>query len=276
MGMIINESDIRAMVKECIECILEHHHIIDSSFEKLADLIIQKFNEGGGEISSDVVNSINPYFKTNTPLIVIPSETMNDIASYNQATNEIEINTNPRFHRNGRDKESIIHELTHFVDLNQRTKPRIGFLSFSKTVIADTITEFVNDILYYFNPSEMQARLSQYGYFLKQNANAVNSNIYSYDTEKVLKLGYMETLIEIAKGATYGKPSEEIIQMLAYSASYSRIKNRGGNISNSAYTEGLTIDDFNEQKTKIVNILSHRLEKMKKKAMKIKYDMMMS
>ena len=256
--------------------ILEHHHVIDKSLEKLADLIIQKFNEGGGEISSDVVNSINPYFKTNTPLIVIPSETINGIASYNQATNEIEINTNPRFHGNGRDKESIIHELTHFVDLNQRTKPRTGVLSYSKTGIGDTITEFVNNILYYFNPSEMQARLSQYGCFLGQNANAANSNIYSYDSEKILKLGYMETLIEITNGATYGKPSEEIIQMLAYSASYSRIKNRGGSISNSAYTEGMTIDEFNKQKTKIVNVLNNRIEKMKKKAMKIKYDMMVS
>ena len=274
--MILGECDIRDMVMECVERILEHHHVIDSSLEKLADLIIEKFNEGGGEIPSDLVNSINPYFKINTPLIVIPSETINDIASYNQTTNEIEINTNPRFHGNGRDKESIIHELTHFVDLKQRTKAHVGALSFSKTGIADTITEFVNDILYYFNPSEMQARLSQYGYFLKQNANAVNSDIYSYDSEKVLKLGYMKTLIEIANGATYGKPSEEIIQMLAYSASYSRIKKRGGNISNSAYTEGMTTNDFNEQKTKIVNILNHRLEKMKKKAMKIKYDMMIS
>lgn len=274
--MILGEGDIRKMVVECIKCILEHHHVIDSSLEKLADLIIEKFNEGGGEISSDVVNSINPYFKINTPLIVVPSDAINGVASYNQTTNKIEINTNPRFHKDGKDKESIIHELTHFIDLNQRTKPSVGPLSYSKTGITDTITEFVNDILYYFNPSEMQARLSQYGYFLKQNADATNSDIYSYDSEKVLKLGYMETLIEITNGATYGKPSEEIIQMLAYSASYSRIKNRGGNISNSAYTEGLTIDDFNEQKTKIVNILSHRLEKMKKKAMKIKYDTMMS
>ena len=245
--MILSESEIRSMVKECVGHILEYHHVVDSSFEKLADLIIQKFDTGGGEISADLVKSINPYF---------------------------EINTNPIFHKNGRTKESIMHELTHFLDDNKRTKPKVGALSFDKDSVNDTRTEFVNDILYYFNPSEIQARLTQYYYFLKQNPYMVSSDIQSYDNERVLKIGYMETLLEIANGATYGKPSEEIIQALAYAASYSRIRKREGHVGNSAYMEGMSEDEFNEQKNKITNILSQRLEKMKKKALKIKYDMM--
>ena len=273
-SMILSESEIRSMVKECVGHILEYHHVVDSSFEKLADLIIQKFNTGGGEISADLVNSINPYFKTGKPLIVTPKDSVNGVAAYNPQTNEIEINTDPIFHRNGRTKESIMHELTHFLDDNKRTKPKVGALSFDKDSVNDTRTEFVNDILYYFNPSEIQARLTQYYYFLKQNPYMVSSDIQSYDNERVLKIGYMETLLEIANGATYGKPSEEIIQALAYAASYSRIRKREGHVGNSAYMEGMSEDEFNEQKNKITNILSQRLEKMKKKALKIKYDMM--
>lgn len=82
----------------------------------------------------------------------------------------------------------------------------------------------------------------------------------------------MKELIDIFNDCRYGYKSDEIVQMVAYSTSYSRIKRRGGNIENAAWGENMTEKEFNQQKEKISRVLNKRLTKMWQKASKLKYD----
>ena len=271
--MELNRADIKAMIKECVNRILlEHHHSIDGSLEKLAELIIEKFEEGGGEISPEEINAINPYFKTNKPIVVVPVDGVNFVASYSKTTGEIEINTEKRFHFGGRLKETLMHELSHFVDTNLRTKPYTNTQIFTPGGPSDTSAKFVNDILYYFSPTEMQARLTQFKYFLERQPQMAKRSIKDHFNEKVLNLDYMETLISIVDGCVYGTRSEDIIQMLGNAASNARVKKRGGSYDQTAFLGGMSEQEFDEQQKKISRILSKRLKSMTQKALKIKYD----
>ena len=276
--MRLNETDIRMMVEECVKRILsEYHHSIDNSLEKLAELIIDKYENGGGEISADEINSINPYFKVSKPLtvVLVNDDDAGFVATYSKNNNEIEINTDERFHFGNRLKETLMHELSHFVDNNLRTKPYANVQSFAPDDPGDVPTKFVNDILYYFNPSEIQARLTQYKYFLERQPQMVKQSIKNHFSEKVLKLDYMETLISIVDGCVYGTKSEDIIQMLGNAASNSRVKKRGGDYDQTAFLNGMSFHEFYLQQQKISRILKKRLKSMTQKALKIKYDAML-
>lgn len=276
--MRLNETDIRMMVEECVKRILsEYHHSIDSSLEKLAELIIEKFEEGGGEISPEEINAINPYFKTDEPLAVTPvdGDQVNFIASYSKRNNEIEINSDRRFHFGNRLKETVMHELSHFVDSNLRTKPNSMAQRFTPNGENDLPTTFTNEILYYFSPTEIQARLTQYKYFLERQPQMAERSIRDEYAENVLKLGYMQTLVEIVDGCEYGTNSEDIIQMLGNAASATRVTKRGGDYDQSAYLNGMSFNEFSTQQQKISRILKKRLKSMTQKALKIKYDAML-
>lgn len=273
--MVLSEREIRSMVMECVSMILEHHHAIDKSLEKLADLIDEKYHEGGGVISVEEINSINPYFSVNSPIVVSVVSNDEFAASYNEKTNEIEINEKKY---NGRfsSKELIMHELSHFIDLNARTKPINPPTQYTPNGPTDLPVKFSNDILYFFRPTEMQARLTQFTYFLKSNPDCARKDLTSIENEKVLKTEYMSILIEIVEGTEYYKTSGEIVQILANSASCDRVKKRGGGYERSAFLDGMSESEFNVQKQKIISILKKRLNSFKQKALKIKYDMMVS
>lgn len=269
--MIINEQDIREMVTECVSMLLERHGAIDEKLEGLADLIIAKYEEGGGIISANEINSINPYFKTAKPIKVTIVDGGASIASYDYKTNEIEINKQ-RFNSRYSAKESIMHELSHFIDLNARTKAPNPPRQFSTNGPKDIHATFANDILYFFRPTEMQARLTQYAYFLKEHPEFASKKLIMHENEKVLKIGYMRTLLAIFNGAQYNSPSEDIVQMVANIASYDRVEKRGGTYSNSAFWEDMSKKEFILQKEKISKILTKRLKSFVNKAAKIKYD----
>lgn len=61
--MELGTNDLKMMITECVQRILEYHGAIDDSLEKLADVIINTFEHGGGTIDPETINSINPYFK---------------------------------------------------------------------------------------------------------------------------------------------------------------------------------------------------------------------
>ena len=167
-----------------------------------------------------------------------------------------------------------MHELSHFVDSNLRTKPYSMTQSFTTDGVTDTATKFTNDILYYFNPTEIQARLTQYKYFLERQPRMSKRSIKSEYAERVLKLEYMETLIEIVDECIYGTKSEDIIQMLGNAASDARVKKRGGSYDQTAFLGGMSFREFYMQQQKISRILRKRLKSMTQKALKIKYDAM--
>lgn len=258
------------MITECVQRILEYHHAIDDSLEKLADVIIDKFQKGGGNIDADIVNSINPYFKSVKPLVVIPSYE-NYIASYDREANEIEINAG-RYISPSKMKEAIMHELSHFVDLNMRTKPSDPAFKLSDYGETDTMARIASDIIYFFSPTEIQARLTQFKQFLKNSPAQSRERLTEPFNEKCLRLSYMEDLLKIFGDCRYGCKSEDIVQIVAYSTSFSRIRRKGGDVENAAWGESMSEREFNEQKEKIGRILEKRLRNMWQKASKIKFD----
>lgn len=269
--MKLGANDLKIMITECVQRILEYHGAIDDSLEQLADVIINKFEHGGGTIDPETINSINPYFKTRQPLIVTPVRNAEYVASYDINTNEIEINSNrnillPKM------KENIMHELSHFVDLNMRTKPADPAFKLSDYGETDALANIADDIIYLFSPTEIQARLTQFKQLLKRMPNQSRKNLTEHFNEKCLRLEHMKDLIDIFNDCRYGYKSEEIVQMVAYSMSFSRIKRRGGNVDNAAWGETITEEEFNEQKEKIGRTLEKRLRNMWQKASKLKFD----
>lgn len=269
--MILTEGEIRKMVTECVARILEYHHVIDSSLEKLAEMIIEKFNEGGGAIPHSIANSLNPYFKSDKDLMVAIEEKPNCVASYEQETNTIFINGSSSFYNTERMKEAIMHELSHFVDQNMRTSQDFSGKRYSDKEDAAKVT---NEILYYFRPTEMQARLVQYKYFLEQYPFYRRKPLSYKHSENVLHLDYMADLIDEVENEDWYYSHFGIVHRLAFMESKRRAQQRGGN-STPGFARGFNSEkEFNSQKDKIVNRLKKRLDIFAKKAAKIKYDMM--
>lgn len=269
--MKLGANDLEIMITECVQRILEHHHAIDDSLEQLASLIIDKFKGGGGNIDPEAINAVNPYFKVTTPLKIIPVRGVNYVASYSKNNNEIEINSDrnillPKM------KENIMHELSHFVDLNLRTKPRDPAFRLSEYGEVDAMANIADDIIYLFSPTEIQARLTQFKQLLKRIPGQSRKDLTEYFNEKCLRLTRMKELLEIFNDCRYGYKSDEIVQMVAYSTSYSRIIRKGGNIDNAAWGENMSEEEFIIQKKKIGRVLEKRLRNMWQKASKLKFD----
>lgn len=116
-------------------------------------------------ISADRINNSQDYFKTNKNLKVELVYDFYDstVATYYHKDYRMEINMEWVY------KESetlvistIVHELTHMVNFE---KGRTNTLN----VYRSKRIKQLDDYLYYFNPTEMQARLSQFYHYSKMN-----------------------------------------------------------------------------------------------------------
>ena len=75
-------------------------------------------------------------------------------------------------------KEIIMHELTHFV--NHNNKAMIGNVSVNENNITPNAENFANAILYLFQDTEMNARLTQFWYCLVQKLELTyDGNVYT-------------------------------------------------------------------------------------------------
>ena len=86
--MTLTGSDIRKIVNECVQCILEYHHTIDKSLEALAEMILSIAEKGGGVIPANEVTKFNPYFGGADLNVAIENGT-GDVASYEHKTNTV-------------------------------------------------------------------------------------------------------------------------------------------------------------------------------------------
>ena len=157
---------------------------------------------------------------------MVPAHGIDCVASYDKTTNEIEINSDRNIFYS-KMKENIMHELSHFVDLNMRTKTASPAFQLSTYGETDAMAGIADDIIYLFNPTEIQARLTQFKQLLKRLPNQANKNLTDHFNEKCLKLAYMKQLIDVFDECCFGYKSEEIVQMVAYSVSYSRMFRNG-------------------------------------------------
>ena len=266
--MVFNENDIRQMVTECVSMLLERHGAIDERLEGLADLIIKKFEEGGGKITPEELSQFNKYFNCNRPLNVIVGTDGRDAAAYYRETNTIKIDKNSFFTRNDRLKEAIMHELSHFVDQNMRTVPDYTGKFYNDSSYKAKIA---NDIMYYFRPTEMQARLTQFKYAIKKDKSLANRPLSA--AESILKIKEMKYLISVLLSERFNNHYMGVLHRISFMQSATRAQNRGNGISNAGFINGFrSKNDFLTQKEKIIHKLGIKLRNYINKASKIKFD----
>lgn len=265
--MTLTGRDIRKIVNECVQRILEYHHTIDKSLEALAEMILSIAEKGGGVIPANEVTKFNPYFGGADLNVAIENGT-GDVASYEHKTNTVYVSNSSSFYRNGRLKEAIMHELSHYVDKNLRTKPDFA----NKRYSDDTeVAELANDILYYFSPTEIQARLTQYKYFLEKYPFYARKPLTFKEAENVLHLEYMQDLIEEIENEEFEDSYFGIVHRIVYQESVKRTQRRGGGIP--GFLSGFKDEnEYNSQKSKLISRLTKKLSLFSQKAGKIKFD----
>ena len=265
--MKLGVNDLKMMIAECVRRILEYHHVIDPSLESLAEMILSIVEKGGGVIPANEVTKFNPYFGGVDLNVAIENGT-GDVASYEHKTNTLYVSNSSSFYRNGRLKEAIMHELSHYVDKNLRTKPDFANKKYSD----DTdVAKLANDILYYFSPTEMQARLTQYKYFLEKYPFYARKPLTFKEAENVLHLEYMQDLIEEIENEEFENSYFGIVHRIAYQESVKRTQRRGGGIPGFLF--GFKDEnEYNSQKSKLISRLAKKLSLFSQKAGKIKFD----
>lgn len=139
-------------------------------------------------ISADRINNSQDYFKTNRDLKVELAYDFYDstVATYYHEDYRMKINMEWVY------KESetlvistIVHELTHMVNFEKGKSKTLN-------VYYSVIVPEINKYLYYFNPTEMQARLSQYYHYSKTNGKI---SPFSEMGNKILAIEQMNTLL---------------------------------------------------------------------------------
>lgn len=146
---------------------------IDSRLSKLAEQIYNnalqaiRFGISPKEISAEQINNAQDYFHATSPLYIEINFDMNDdtyaMYEYDIVEKKSIMHVNPRLFGNmSQYIPTIMHELTHMANILS-TK---GLNAFYYPEVSN---KDVNNFFYLFNPTEIQARLSEYYYDCKRN-----------------------------------------------------------------------------------------------------------
>lgn len=198
--MILSEHEIRSMVAECVGRILEVHGAIDDRITGLAKLIIKKIRRGERSFSltEKDVSKFYPYKgKISGGLNVIVGRDVckqGAAMAYNPPTNTLKVKDYSLFFDDETLTSMIMHELTHFVN-NVETDGRI-FAGRSSIMASSEKEEYAKQIMYLFNDSERQARVTQFKHYLRTSSSPKIS-------EQVTHLKTMQELINKVREDTY-------------------------------------------------------------------------
>lgn len=163
-------SDIRQMVCECIKkIVLEYHGAINDSILKIAETIITSLRNGKTEFTLNK-NNIEQYYpyKYCPNILNVKIENLNNkqIAIYSTKTKTIKISPLFISFNDNYLIEILMHELTHWVNDNESLGKIVNNNS---KIIPQTNKELlIKEILYLFNSSEIQARITQLKWYIKR------------------------------------------------------------------------------------------------------------
>lgn len=271
--MKLNREDIKSLIKECVQRILEVHGAIDDRLAGIADIIIERMKNGESKfiLTKNEISQFYPYKNCpeKLPVLVKKELGVGIPAKYSPETGTISVSSDIVLFPKDSVVEVIMHELTHWVnDVESH-----GGLSRGRiTVIQEGEKErIVKAILYLFNPSEMQARISQFKWALKRKAPK-----YSYET--ITHLKYMSKLLSLVENETY----EEYENSYGESESYGTIVE--GLLSERAYYKSsidgkdrysnfMSGNEFNAAKKSILKSLTKKYKKFKSNIDKITFDL---
>lgn len=200
--IIINEQILRQIISECVKrCIDEARGAIDARMGKLAELIWEtvqetiKKEEDKFIIDAETINQYQNYFKATKPIEVVifynedkySDEYSEAALNNNQDKYVLKINTFVI----GNEIEpipAIMHELTHLVNYEKYNVKGLYL----------TTNQWLNDWYYLYRDTEMNARISEFSYYLKSKKDKnepINKSIFSDEYEKILFLKLMERLL---------------------------------------------------------------------------------
>lgn len=270
-SMVLTENDIRVMVTECVQHILEVHGAIDDKLEGLARLIISKIRAGEHKftLTKDDVEKYYPYRNCPDSLdVVVERRSFLSPAAYRPTTKCISISSSFSFFDDDYILEMLMHELTHWVnDIESNGGLTKG--QFSKT--EDTnIEKDVKNILYLFDSSEMQARVSGFRWALKRG---VPKTMY----ESITHLNFMRSLIKKVEEEQYFDYEQmfgvddtfgTIIEGLLYQRGYYKYTIDG----KERWLNFLNEKEFTAAKNSILNVLKRKYKKFASSISKNLYD----
>lgn len=273
--MVLTEQDIRSIVAEVIT---EVRHVIDNSLMKLAKRVIKLAKIGGGTIKASYVNKLNPYFKTDKDLRVVVEPPHDDIlATFYKDESKIVVTTTAMMSYNEYLLSTIMHELSHYIDQTKRTKEATDICVNNSDGLKDRCT-------YLFNPSEMQARLTEYATQLRKDKNFVNLKVEDDNTR--LFITQMRKYLSLLRFAKFNPNTAREVKgkdVLEWVCSHGEIarairrldsRDIGTVTKNSIICNNGFVNeaDFLKRQQAVIKLYEKRLRNFTHKALKIKYD----
>ena len=267
--MRLNETEIRLMVEECVKRILEVHGALDEKLEGLAELIIKRVKSGEDKfaLSQEEIEQYYPYKHVPGSLNVsVQFLKPGAEASYSMTTNTIKISPGVRYLSTDEHfMEVLMHELTHFVNNNESDG------SLSKWVPIDHEPDgpgiIAKKIEYLFDPSEMQARVTQFKIRLKNSKERKKLSEFN----DITGLGTMERLIGIVENEK--QPTDEeplsVVELLLCQRG-----NKKSQLDGRTRFLNPSAEDFYKAKKAIVKKLKMAYKSFFAKISKIYYDEM--
>lgn len=261
-------NEIREIVQRVIS---EVHGAIDDKLLGLCNLILKRLKQGEENFSIDkqTLSRYYPYKNCpnslNVSLEDIPQNNSAYMA-YSRATNTLKISPVVFCFANSRIIAWLMHELTHFVNSTEETN-KTNADNFQFDVTTDNRQD-ARDIIYLFDPTEMQARASQ---FKQEVTNKPGFPLKSFND--TTKLNEMYQLInKVKKDAFLGQdaPDFSIIDLLLAQRAYQRsFIDKDGR---ERYLNISTSQEHEKAKAAIVKKLQKRYNKFFTVISKIYYD----
>ena len=267
--MVLNENEIANMVKECVGRILEVHGAIDDRIKGLAESIIKRLRAGEKNftIPKEELMKYYPYRNCPESLNVVSEFLRKGVsASYSPTIHTLRVAPRSMMFNDKYLLEIIMHELTHFVNGNEATKP-VGH--FCKSMETDK-EQLIDEILYLFDKSEISARVTQF----KQSLSNQWLNRNTEDTTRLKRMlqlineveeeDYYEYVECFGMDDSFGTIIEGLLSQRAYYKSSLDGKER--------FSEMLSEDEFNAAKNAILKTLKKRYKAFKAAIDKNIYD----
>lgn len=162
--MKLGANDLKIIITECVRCILEYHGAIDDRLKGLAELIIKRVKSGEDNftLKRNELEQYYPYKNAPESLNVsVQFLKPGAEAAYSQTTNTIKVSPGVRYlSTNEYFTEILMHELTHFVNNNESSKNLKKW--YPEDLGSNGPGIVAKKIEYLFDPSEMQARATQF------------------------------------------------------------------------------------------------------------------
>ena len=270
--MKLGANDLKMIVTECVQRILEYHGAIDDSFEKLAEIILKRLKtEKNFTLSPEEINTYYPYSVITRPLNVQRVPLVKAIAAYNPTTDTLKVSPITQLYKNEYFISVIIHELTHFVNNTESDDVflRHNYPDFGN----DTNEETAKKIAYLFDFSEMTARVSQFKWTLKARKKNGYRPLHKLSAfEDTTYLSEMRNLIEAVKADVFPDSEEEplsLVELLLYRRAFHKTAMDGRDRELN-----MSKNDYEKTKAAIVRKMTKAYRDYYSKIAKIFYDEM--